>query len=155
MSNYPIKLPQNRPVMHYKLLTSIFHISVPHCIVFQKLHCDICQDSLVSQFILIIRQLGRIERVFPKCLSSTYNKFPPYWWVNGERMGMIDKGALEICFFQLNTLNFLSNCGMHRQTCRSTNLPYKVKTQYLHLQSIKDTSIQYTISLQSTHMLKS
>ena len=41
---------------------------------------------------------------------------------NGERMGMTNKGAPEICLFQSNGIKtFLSNCGMHRQTCRSTN----------------------------------
>ena len=36
-----------------------------------------------------------------------------------------------------------------------SDLPYKVKTQYVHLYSIAATSIKHKISLQSTPVLKS
>ena len=45
-----------------------------------------------------------------------------FYLYNGERTGMIDKGVTEICLFQSNGIKtFLSNHGMHRETCRSTN----------------------------------
>ena len=54
-------------------------------------------------------------------------------------MGMIDKGILEICLVQSNGIKtFLSNCGIHRQTCRfkydqcSKSLRRKVEADVLY-----------------------
>ena len=43
----------------------------------------------------------------------------------------------------------------YREQERDSNLPHRVKTQYVHLQSKSYTPIEHTISLQSTPMLKS